>query len=63
MNETTHEPIPFVGWVEINTDPLARLVDQAKHLAEVAKQVDDYSELVYEAVKLEQRIKEYEQSR
>jgi hypothetical protein len=58
------EPIPFVGWMDIDsTDPLSRLMDQAKQLAQLAKQVDDYSELVYEAVKLEQRIKEYEQSR
>jgi hypothetical protein len=42
---------------------LSRLMDQAKHLAQLAKQVDDYSELVYEATKLEQRIKEYEESR
>ena len=64
MNETTHEPIPFVGWVEIETtSPLSRLLDQAKHLAQLAKQVEDYSELVYEATKLEQRIKEYEQSK
>ena len=64
MNETTHEPIPFVGWVEIETtSPLARLLDQAKHLANLAKQVDDYSELVFEATKLELRIKEYEQRR
>ena len=40
-----------------------RLIDQAKHLAHLAKQVDDYSELVYEASKLEQRIKEYEEKR
>lgn len=64
MNETTHEPIPFVGWVEIETtSPLSRLLDQAKHLANLAKQVDDYSELVFEATKLELRIKEYEQRR
>jgi hypothetical protein len=70
------EPIPFAGWININettnnpelavrptTDHLARLMDQAKHLAQLAKQVEDYSELVYEATKLEQRIKEYEQNR
>ena len=55
------EPIPFVGW--ITEDPLSRLVGQAKLLAELAKQVEDYSELVYEATKLELRIKEYEQGR
>ena len=64
MNETTYEPIPFVGWMAIEPiDHLPRLLDQARHLAQLAKQVEDYSELVYEAVKLEQRIKEYEQSR
>jgi hypothetical protein len=64
MNETNYEPIPFVGWMAIDTpNPLARLLDQAKHLAQLAKQVEDYSELVYEATKLEQRIKEYEQNR
>jgi hypothetical protein len=42
---------------------IKRLISQAKHLAELAKQVDDYSELVYEATKLELRIKEYEQRR
>jgi hypothetical protein len=73
------EPIPFVGWVDVEdtfTYPtptyknafkereyIARLMDQARHLAQLAKQVEDYSELVYEATKLEQRIKEYEQSR
>jgi hypothetical protein len=55
------EPIPFAGWIQV--DPLARLMDQAKLLAQLAKQVDDYSELVYEATKLELRIKEYEQGR
>jgi hypothetical protein len=64
LNDKNYEPIPFVGWVEIETmDHLARLMDQAKHLAQLAKQVEDYSELVYEATKLEQRIKEYEQNR
>jgi hypothetical protein len=38
-------------------------MDQARLLAQLAKQVDDYSELVYEAIKLELRIKEYEQRR
>ena len=61
MNETRYEPIPFVGWVEVETDQLTRLMNQAKHLAQLAKQVEDYSELVYEATKLELRIKEYEQ--
>lgn len=42
---------------------LQRLLNQAKHLAQLAKQVEDYSELVYEATKLEQRIKIYEQNR
>jgi hypothetical protein len=42
---------------------LARLMAQAKLLAQLAKQVEDYSELVYEATKLELRIKEYEQRR
>ena len=46
-----------------NPFDLTRLLYQAKLLAELAKQVDDYSELVYEATKLELRIKEYEQSR
>ena len=55
------EPIPFVGW--ITEDPLSRLMAQARLLAQLAKQVDDYSELVYEATKLELRIKEYEQRR
>ena len=55
------EPIPFVGWVQ--EDQLSRLMDQAKLLAQLAKQVEDYSELVYEATKLELRIKEYEQGR
>ena len=63
MNETTYEPIPFVGWVNLETDELTRLMNQAKHLAQLAKQVEDYSELVYEATKLELRIKEYEQRR
>lgn len=64
MNETNYEPIPFAGWMAIDApNPLARLLDQAKHLAYLAKQVEDYSELVYEATKLEQRIKEYEQNR
>jgi hypothetical protein len=64
LNEMNYEPIPFVGWVEIEpTNHLARVMDQAKHLAQLAKQVEDYSELVYEATKLEKRIKEYEQSR
>jgi hypothetical protein len=63
MNETRYEPIPFVGWVEVETDQLTRLMNQAKHLAQLAKQVEDYSELVYEATKLELRIKEYEQRR
>jgi hypothetical protein len=54
------------GYLEKKMIPeihLSRLMDQAKHLAQLAKQVDDYSELVYEATKLEQRIKEYEESR
>ena len=55
------EPIPFAGWVQ--EDSLSRLMDQAKLLAQLAKQVEDYSELVYEATKLELRIKEYEQGR
>ena len=55
------EPIPFAGWVQ--EDQLSRLMAQAKHLAQLAKQVEDYSELVYEATKLELRIKEYEQGR
>lgn len=42
---------------------LQRLLNQAKHLASLAKQVDDYSELVYEATKLELRIKMYEENR
>jgi hypothetical protein len=63
MNETRYEPIPFVGWVNLETDELTRLMNQAKHLAQLAKQVEDYSELVYEATKLELRIKEYEQRR
>ena len=63
MNETRYEPIPFVGWVEVETDQLTRLMNQAKLLAQLAKQVEDYSELVYEATKLELRIKEYEQRR
>ena len=42
---------------------LSRLMAQAKLLAQLAKQVEDYSELVYEATKLELRIKEYEQGR
>ena len=42
---------------------LERLIFQAKHLAYLAKQVEDYSELVYEATKLEQRIKIYEENR
>jgi hypothetical protein len=46
-----------------NDIELARLMDQARLLAQLAKQVDDYSELVYEATKLELRIKEYEQRR
>ena len=46
-----------------NDVELSRLMAQAKLLAELAKQVDDYSELVYEATKLELRIKEYEQGR
>ena len=46
-----------------NDIELSRLMAQAKLLAELAKQVDDYSELVYEATKLELRIKEYEQGR
>ena len=46
-----------------NDQQLARLMAQAKLLAQLAKQVDDYSELVYEATKLELRIKEYEQRR
>jgi hypothetical protein len=46
-----------------NEQLLSRLMAQAKLLAELAKQVDDYSELVYEATKLELRIKEYEQRR
>ena len=46
-----------------NTEHLSRLIAQAKHVAELAKQVDDYSELVFEATKLELRIKEYEQRR
>jgi shikimate kinase len=64
LNDKNYEPIPFVGWVEIETtNHLARVMDQARHLAQLAKQVEDYSELVYEATKLEQRIKEYEQNR
>jgi hypothetical protein len=55
------EPIPFAGWVQ--EDQLSRLMAQAKLLAQLAKQVEDYSELVYEATKLELRIKEYEQRR
>jgi hypothetical protein len=47
----------------VTTQQLQRLLDQAKHLAELAKQVDDYHELVFEATKLELRIKEYEQKR
>jgi hypothetical protein len=49
--------------VTSNDIELARLMDQAKLLAQLAKQVEDYSELVYEATKLELRIKEYEQRR
>lgn len=69
------EPIPFAGWIKedtftyptpthinvFNKEHLTRLIDQAKLLAQLAKQVEDYSELVYEATKLELRIKEYEQ--
>ena len=46
-----------------SSNQLQRLIDQAKYLAQLAKQVEDYSELVYEANKLEQRIKIYEQNR
>ena len=46
-----------------NKTDLTRLIAQAKYVAELAKQVEDYSELVYEATKLELRIKEYEQKR
>lgn len=64
MNEETFTyPKPTYANVFRNTNDLSRLIDQAKYLASLAKQVDDYSELVYEAEKLEQRIKIYEQSR
>ena len=58
MNATLHDYISLKTMDDFQC-PTCKLLIQAKKLSLLAKQVDDYSELQYEAIKLDHYIKEY----
>jgi hypothetical protein len=59
MNATLHDYISLKTMDDYKC-PTCKLLIQAKKLSLLAKQVSDYSELQYEAAKLDYYIKEYQ---
>lgn len=58
MNATLHDYITLKTMEDFKF-PTCKLLIQAKKLSLLAKQVDDYAELQYEALKLDHYIKEF----